>query len=176
MSGSQTQPTWFEWITVAAIVLGPILALWFQRILDKIRERSEQRRRVFFTLMSTRATPLSAEHINALNSISVVYNRKRERKIREAWNQLLGQLNSDANTPGWQERVNDLKVDLLREIAATVGFNFFTTDSLKRESYYPKYYLDMEIENSKIRQALVNILSDKGLKVTVSAAEHDKDR
>jgi hypothetical protein len=32
-------PTWFEWLTVAAIILGPVLALWVQRVLDRIRER-----------------------------------------------------------------------------------------------------------------------------------------
>jgi hypothetical protein len=67
------KPTWFEWITVAAIVLGPILALLSQRLLDRVREKKDRRVRLFFTLMSTRATPLAPDHINALNSIDVVF-------------------------------------------------------------------------------------------------------
>ncbi len=176
MPAPPANPTWFEWITVAAIVLGPIFALWAQRILDKIREEQEQQKRVFFTLMSTRATPLSAEHINALNSIPVVYGGQHGRKIREAWQSLLTQFNSDAEAAGWQERVNDIKADLLREIADLVGFNQFTTDSLKREMYYPKYYHDIEVDNMKIRRALVHILSDDGLKITFAATGPEKNK
>jgi hypothetical protein len=46
-------PTWFDWLTVAAIVLGPILALLSQRLLDYLREKRQQRLRLFMTLIST---------------------------------------------------------------------------------------------------------------------------
>jgi hypothetical protein len=69
-----TAPTWFEWLTVAAIVLGPILALFAQRVLDRLREQQKQRVNLFMTLMSTRAAFLSPVHVQALNSIVVVFN------------------------------------------------------------------------------------------------------
>jgi len=168
MGAPPSTPTWFEWITVAAIVIGPILALWVQRLLDTLRDRDQQRKRIFLTLMSTRATPLSAEHVNALNSIHVIFNRRKDQKVREAWRNFLSQLNLDANQLGWQERVNDLRVDLLREIGRLVGFNF-TTDSLKREIYYPRLFSDMDADNLKLRQRLLKVLSDEGLKITVAA-------
>ena len=107
-----TNPTWFEWITIAAIVLGPVLALFIRRILDGIREKRERRVQLFLTLMRTRATPLAPDHVNALNSIEVVFDGENDRRIREAWHKLLTHIVADASHPTWQERYNDLKVVL----------------------------------------------------------------
>jgi hypothetical protein len=62
------KPTWFDWIAVAAIVVGPILALLTQRILDGLREKRRQRIGLYLTLMGTRAAFLAPEHIRALPS------------------------------------------------------------------------------------------------------------
>lgn len=157
-------PTWFDWLTIAAIVLGPILAIATQRLIDLLREKRDRRVNLFLTLMSTRATPLAPDHINALNSIDVVFSGKRDHKIRDAWHTLLEHLVEDENKDGWQERLNDLKVDIYREIGARVGYSF-TTDYLKRQIYYPRYYQDMEVDNLKLRKTLLNALTECGLKV-----------
>ena len=68
----QNHPSWFDWITVLAIVVGPILALLAQRALDSLREE-KRRQKLYFTLMSTRAAWLSNEHVQALNSIDIVF-------------------------------------------------------------------------------------------------------
>lgn len=79
------KPAWFDWLTVAAIVLGPVLALFAQRVLDRIREKKKQRVGLYLALMSTRAQPLVPAHVQALNSIDVVFNRRwRDRAIRNA--------------------------------------------------------------------------------------------
>src|SRR5712692_8029594 len=85
-------PTWFEWLTVGAIILGPVLALLAQRVLDFIREKKKQRVDLFLTLMSTRMAPLAPAHVQALNSIDVVFNRRGDRKIREAWRNVLAKI------------------------------------------------------------------------------------
>src|ERR1700722_12985746 len=108
-------PGWFDWITVAAIVLGPILALLTQRGLDHIREKKHRRLLLYMTLMSTRATGVAPDHVNALNSIDVVFSDKNDQEVRDAWHKVLAHLGADANTAGWQEKLNDLKVDLFRE-------------------------------------------------------------
>src|ERR1700675_3057784 len=84
------RPQWFDWLTVAAIVLGPFLALFAQRALDRIREKQNQRLLLYVTLMATRATFLAPEHVRALNSIDVVFDRKRDGYIKEAWQKVLG--------------------------------------------------------------------------------------
>jgi len=146
-------PTWFEWLTLAAIVLGPALALFTQRMLDRIREKKERRVQIYLTLMRTRATPLALDHVNALNSIDVVFNGQRDRKIRAAWANILAHVNTDANQSNWQERYNDLKVDLLREMGRRVGYDF-STDYLKRQFYHPALYGNMEADYARHLQKL----------------------
>src|SRR5712692_4084551 len=92
-------PTWFDWLTVVAIVAGPILALLAQRLIDRLREKKERRVRLFMTLMSTRATQLAPDHINALNSIDVVFSSGRDKRIRDAWHAVLKHLETDVSKP-----------------------------------------------------------------------------
>ena len=44
---STVLPSWFDWLTVAAIFLGPILALLAQRGLDLLREKNNRRAQLF---------------------------------------------------------------------------------------------------------------------------------
>ena len=58
-----------------------------------------------------------ARHVQALNSIDIVFSRrwwgrKRDEKIRERWHAWLAHANTDAKVEGWFERSNDLKVGL----------------------------------------------------------------
>lgn len=160
-------PTWFEWLTVTAIVRGPVLALLTQRVLDRIREKKKQRVGLYLALMSTRAQPLSAEHVRALNAIDVVFNRKRrDQAIRAAWEKWLAHVTTDAKQPGWGERMNDLKVELLQAMGSAVGYEF-DIDHLKRQSYIPMAHFDVEQDLAQIRQGLAKVLTDKGLKVLV---------
>ena len=62
-----------EWVTVAAIIIGPILAIQIQKILDNLREKKKRRITIFKTLMSTRATRLNKEHVEALNMIDIEF-------------------------------------------------------------------------------------------------------
>lgn len=162
-------PTWFEWLTVAAIVLGPILALWFQRILDQLREKRTQRLRLFLTLMATRATPLAPAHVNALNSIDSVFHRRRDRTVREAWERTLEHINTQVDPPHiqqWADRLNDLRIDLYQVMGKGVGYSY-STDYLKRQIYLPRLFTDTEAEAMMIRQTLAKVLTEDGLKVKI---------
>jgi hypothetical protein len=153
-------------LTIIAIILGPVLALLTQRVLDLLREKKNRRAQLFFDLMSSRATPLAANHINALNSIDFVFDRWRDHKVRSAWREVMNQLNKapGAELVQWTDRLNDLKVDLFRAIGKRIGYNF-STDYLKRYIYYPSYYGQMEADLLTIRKALTTALTDNGLNV-----------
>jgi len=158
-----------EWLTLSAIILGPILALWMQRVLDGIRGKKNQRLQLFLTLMGTRATPLSTAHVNALNAIDSVFNRKRDRKVREAWEKTLlhiGKTPAPPDTQQWQQwvdRLNDLKIDLYQVMGKAVGYTY-SADYLKRQIYLPRGFTDSEAEAGIIRQTLAKALIE-GAKV-----------
>ena len=159
-------PTWFEWLTVVAIVLGPVLALSAQRVLDWSREKRQQRLRLFLTLMSTRASHVAPAHVQALNSIDVIFNKKtrKHQAIRDAWRTVLRHMEGDTSKPGWGDRLNDLKADLYLVMGKAVGYTY-TIDYLKRDIYSPKYYAETEQDQIRIRQALVKGLTEEGIKV-----------
>jgi hypothetical protein len=164
-----------EWLTIAAIILGPILALFAQRVLDRIRAKGEHKRQLYLTLMRTRVTPLAPEHVNALNTISVVFNGWRDKKVRDFWDKLLTHVTTDAKQTGWQEKYNDLKAELLREMGLRVGYRF-DTDYLKRQAYYPIAFGTVEADALLVRTMLTKVLTADGLKVQlVQPSESSKN-
>lgn len=167
------KPSWFDWLTVAAIVLGPVLALLSQRVLDRIRQRKDQRQRLFFALMASRALQLSPNHVQALNSIDTVFSgdSKEDQTIREKYRAWIEQMGRDSNTPGWLERANDLKVELYQAIGEAVGFKF-SIDYLKRQAYVPIAHSDWDTQARQIQTALARAVTVDGVKVEIV----EKDR
>ncbi len=76
------------------------------------------------------------------------------------------QVKADTTQKDWGERFNDLKVDLYQAMGKRVGYNF-GTDYLKREAYLPKGYTDYEADQLTLRQRMVKIVTDDGIKVVV---------
>ena len=83
-----------EWLTIFAILLGPILAVQTTRIVDIRRARRERRLHVYRVLMATRAASLSAAHVEALNSIDLEFNgsQKADVAVVRSWKAYLDHL------------------------------------------------------------------------------------
>lgn len=62
-----------DWIMVAAMIAGPILAVQAQKIIESLQRKRDRRLTLFFTLMSTRATRLAPDHVSALNMIDIEF-------------------------------------------------------------------------------------------------------
>jgi hypothetical protein len=63
-----------DWLTITAILLGPILAVQISQWLDRRRDRLYRKIWVFQTLMATRVTTLNQEHVRALNAIEFEFH------------------------------------------------------------------------------------------------------
>lgn len=174
-----TAPSWFDWITVAAIVAGPVLALATQRGLDAVREKRQQRVQIYLTLMSLRSTPLHTDHVKALNVLDTVFSRRndKDRRVRDTWDKVLAQLNTkregnEDELKYWDNRLLDLRVDLYQAVGRAVGYDH-SVEYIKTHIYGPKYYHDAEMDQISIREGFVKILSPNGLKVVVNNTEPD---
>ena len=66
-----------DWITVIAVIAGPILAVQAQKFVESFREKKQRRSAIFKTLMSTRAERLHREHVQALNMIDIEFYGRR---------------------------------------------------------------------------------------------------
>src|SRR5438552_18804781 len=87
-------------LTIIAIIVGPVAALWVQRKLEEGSEAKYRKVWVFKTLMSFRATNLSPTIVQALNLIDVEFdvNNDTEKAVRKAWKVLLDQF-GDLSAP-----------------------------------------------------------------------------
>lgn len=163
-----------SWLTIGAIVLGPILALYAQRLLDDRRTAHERQLRVFRELMITRTQRLSARHVEALNAVPLEFADKgKDKEVIRKWKTYLDHLGTDSSKDQntWMTTGTGLLVDLLYEMAAVVGFN---TDKIKigHEIYLPQLFNTIETEQTALRQRLLEVLDGSGLrKIPVAVFE-----
>lgn len=75
-----------DWLTIIAIILGPlfgvVLAIW----LEDQRAKRERRLNIFRTLMRTRRTPTSPDHVGALNLVEIEFGGHQD--IIQKWKKL----------------------------------------------------------------------------------------
>ena len=93
-------------VMIFAVILGPILAVQTQKYIELIQETEKRKLHIFRTLMSTRATRLSQEHVTALNMIDIEFYGKKyfgkrlqsksEKKIIQLWQVYNNYLNTES--------------------------------------------------------------------------------
>jgi hypothetical protein len=147
-------------VTVLAIVIGPVAALWVQRILDEGRDKKNRKLWIFKTLMSNRATRLAPLYVQALNLIDVEFTEPKEKAIREAWKELLDLYTNFKTTPNAVEHVGELTATLLAEMAKVLGYDFDKV-YLKKGVYYPEFLGNVEVEQHALRRAVLELLAGK---------------
>jgi hypothetical protein len=157
-----------SFLTIVAIVSGPIIALQVQRKLDRNREVTNRKLWVFKTLMSFRATALAPSFVQALNLIDVEFNgnNEKEKAVRNAWKVLLDHYvdltaAKEPNSDTLTEKGRQLRANLLMAMGRCLGYDFDEV-LVKKGSYYPIGLGDVEAEQHAIRRGVLNVLSGKG--------------
>ena len=81
-------------ISIAAIILGPILAVQAQKYIELRRDIRSRKLQIFRTLMATRATTLAPLHVEALNLIDIEFDakKKKDKRVVDAWKLYLDHL------------------------------------------------------------------------------------
>lgn len=156
------------WLTMAAIIIGPAVALALQRYSERRREAKLRRLNVFKELMATRAPSarVSQRHVDALNAIEIEFSSAKgaDKKVFEAWRLYLDLLNDqsvDANDKDavarWSDKGNDLLIELLFEMSVAVGFSFDKV-WLKKSVYYPKAHGELELDQYLFRKFFLDVV------------------
>ncbi|MGO9263466.1 MAG: DUF6680 family protein [Candidatus Binataceae bacterium] len=154
--------------TIAAIILGPIIALQLQTHLDKRRAAEARKLSVFKTLMTYRATTLSPNFVQALNLIDVEFSADGEKPVRDAWKILLdhfydlGEFNrTGAIIPQTSiEKSATLTASLLLAMGKSLGYEFDEVQ-IKKGAYYPMGLGNVEQEQHALRRLLLDVLLGK---------------
>jgi hypothetical protein len=146
-----------EIVTIIAILVGPILAVQAQRIVDRHRERRERKLALCRTLMASRvARAADPRHTEALNLIGIEFHK--ERAVIALWRDYMAHLSTGPATDAWIQKWTDLFVTLLYEMAQALGYKEIDKTQI-RQAYAPILYENLEKENTAIRKALIEVLT-----------------
>ena len=161
------------WLIIAAVILGPILALWAQRWSERRREERTRKLWLFRELMATRTIRLSGRHVEALNHIDLEFDPKKraDAKVLDAWKMYLDTLSDtpeeDAQKAVRYEKQKERFVDLIWEISRHLGFSFDKVE-IKRDAYSPIAHGELEDDQRLIRKGIVELLTGKRALSTLS--------
>ncbi len=154
-------------LMILAVIVSPFLAVFVQRRIDIIREKRNQKLWVFRTLMATRANKISLEHVQALNSIELFFEKKgKEKKVIDKWSEYLDHLASapkendsdyKVKLESWTDKSDDFLADLLSLMGESLGYDFDKV-KIKKGIYFPKGHGDIELDNYIIRKGIVDIM------------------
>jgi hypothetical protein len=159
------------WLTILAILTGPLAALLIQKYIEERRARTERKVKIFRDLMANRAARLSAPFVQALNGIETEFYGKTE--VIEAWRSLVEHLYTTQPTDAaenkrWTDQVTQHVNSLLYLMGESLDYHFDKV-TLKRNVYYPTGWNTVELENTKLRQAAVKVFEgEKPLKVEIA--------
>ena len=148
-------------IMIAAVFLGPIVAVRLTRYLDNKKEIKERKLEIFKSLMATRAYTVSWLHVEALNRIDLEFDTNRDKEVVEAW-KVYHDLLYDTSIPldQWSSKRVDLLVELLHKMAIVLHYEFDKTH-IKNSSYSPRAHVDTEAREIALREGLLEVLAGK---------------
>ena len=156
---------------IVATLAGPILAVQAQKAIERARDGRNRKSWLFHTLMATRAARVSAEHVQALNMIDLVFygqrilgihrRTKTEAGVLDAWHEYHDHLNTkyeENDLSLWGAKGNELFVNLLYALAVDVGYRFDRVQ-LKKGAYSPQAHGELENEQQQLRRLVISMLN-----------------
>jgi hypothetical protein len=167
----------FEIASTAGLVIGPITAAI---IAFKLQDRATMRSRqldVFRTLMRTRRTPLSPEHVGALNLVEIDFAGHADvlqchKMLFENFSKPASRLISEEHQPNDDDATRQKKdqaygtraygerqhllVKLLFSIGRALGYRIEQLDILEG-GYHPTFHAELELQQELLRRYLISI-------------------
>jgi hypothetical protein len=154
-------------LIILAMLVGPVLAVQVQKYVESRKEKKGRRMNIFRTLMTTRATPIAPEHVQALNMIDVEFYDNKS--IKELWKLMLDNFlnypkiddpDFGAKLNASSEKSKDLSIDLMYAMGESLGYHFDKVH-LKKEVYFPLGHGELLADQETIRKTFVEICSGK---------------
>lgn len=170
-----------DYLTIAAIIIGPIASVQIQKYLERKKETRNEKIRIFRVLMGTRGSSLSKSHVEALNQIDLVFEDKKYQSVRLAWGEYLDNLNQtfdDKSFSIWVNKNEDLLANLLYQMGLALGYNYDKV-TIKRNSYTPVGHSNVEHENQSIRKGFLEVLQGERvlpMQIILSQEEFDSQK
>lgn len=165
-----------EWLVICSTLAGPVLAVQAQKWVERARESVQRRNLIFSTLMATRQSRVSIDHVRALNAIDMAFYGRRvlgwvwrgakAQAVLDSWHDYHAHLSienrptTEAEVRDWNGRGDELFTNLLDRLATATNFKFERAQ-LKTGSYSPDAHLTVELELQAVRRLVIDVLSGK---------------
>ena len=193
-----------DFLVLCAIVGGPFLGIWAHGKLDLGKQAYERKLDIFKTLMTTRATPLSTQHVEALNRIDIEFVGSKGKKVRDAWKVLLDHFDNGPTAPPipkvdapqqvqedynealrqygnnlgrWVRHGDELRTNLLIQMGAFFDYDFDEVQ-IRKAAYSPKLHGDIEnMQRSFLEMANEVLSGNRSLPMYVTNwPEHEAEQ
>jgi hypothetical protein len=166
-----TDEQFLGYLTIIAIILGPIMAVVITRWADNRRHLRQRRMAIFRDLMGTRRMRLNVDHVRALNLVEIEFSK--EKLVIDMWRDYMENLSQrvDINWPKAQtdqffDGQEKLLARLLHAIAKSLKFEIDQLDIFKG-GYLPQGWSDDDIQQHALRNLLIELLrGNRALSVT----------
>lgn len=170
-----------EFINLLAILLGPILAIRIQKIIEERKEDRQRKTNIFKTLMATRGTVLSHDHVEALNRIDLEFsNSEKYKEVISAWKEYFDNLGTKIDNNEqmmvWADKNTELLANLLFEMGKALGYKFDRA-LIKRNRYSPVGHGNIENEQNLLRKMLIEVLEgDRDLPMSIVSLNNEEEQ
>lgn len=148
-------------LTIAAIIIGPIMALAIQRELDKKREKDKGQREIFRTIWATRMFParLNYRHVEALNMVGLEFEDSQA--VLDAWKEYLDFLNrkepeAEAARQQFYNERNTKFIDLIFALSRKLRYKF-TRLEVEKLTYSPVAHGTWAEQETILRQGATKL-------------------
>lgn len=118
-----------DWVTVAGLIIGPLVAVALTLWVEGRRKRREQRVQVVRMLLATRHLPSDAAYSVAINLVPVEFNGSKN--VMSAWRSYIEQVRytpSPENKAEHSKIVAAKQTTLIFEMLRMMGFKLSETD------------------------------------------------
>lgn len=165
-------------LSILAVLLSPVIAIQVDKLLERRRISHSKKVDIFKTLMATRGSVLSIEHVSALNRIDLEFlNNKKYKYVVNSWKEYFDNLKDDSHKmeetalKAWDQRNSDLLANLLYCMGTSLNYNFNIVD-IKRNIYSPIGHINYERDFRNINSLMLKVLNgDMPIKITQDVDE-----
>jgi len=133
-----------DWLTLLAIVLGPVIAVSITLWIEHRRRSRERGLQIMRMLLSTRHMPANPQYNAAINLIPAEFNAERE--IMDAWrnyNALVREHPRPELADDHQRRVTAAQSTLIYRVMLSVGLKLSEAD-IQTQAYISQGFVDRD--------------------------------
>lgn len=153
--------TLIEWLTVFALLAGPVSAVWVTRFIDKKREHEKRKWEIFRNLICFRGNQLSKAFVESFSLVEVEFYDDKE--VLEVWKELYEHLFTqeppdDSLKQQFYEEREKATLALYKKMASSLDIKLNSLD-VSKHGYFPQGWVDQQDKETLLQNLLGQVLS-----------------